>query len=150
MLDLLVKIKNAVSAVLLARTKSDNRKLISSAGMSSEMNNLFRVLKPLATISDRMGGQTYPTLTFVFPILVHLSSNLLFEYSDKLVTAFKQAVRESLGQHFQGDIQLKLMQVAIVLYPRFKNLLFLNAKSRKAAYALVIETFDNLPCRKIT
>ena len=110
-----------------------------------DLDNLIEVLKPLSAITTRMSGESYPTMSFVYPILIDLVTNkLVVKAGDSpLISEFKTAALDKLNMVFDKDDVRELMQIACVLDPRFKHLGFLKPSAQREAYKLLKEKAES-------
>ena len=111
-----------------------------------DLHDLIAILKPMATITARMSGESYPTMSYVYPILIDIVSNKLVvkESDSPVITEFKTAMLEKINIVFDKEDVQELMQVACMLDPRFKHLGFLKPSAQRLAYSLLKEKAENL------
>jgi hypothetical protein len=132
LMNRLLAMKKPVSHVL-----SDSApNLVPSAQFWVEVEQICRLLKPLKVISEKMCAEKSPTLSSVYPVLMNVLRNIVWcsDTDTELIKRTKTILKEGIEKRFISTTQLKAMQIAAVMDPRFKNLVFLNTEARKSAY----------------
>ncbi len=124
----------------------EKRELLPDDQFWIDLHDLIAILKPMAAITARMSGEAYPTMSYVYPILIDIVSNKLVvkESDSPMIKGFKTAMLEKINIVFDKEEVRDLMQVASVLDPRFKHLGFLKPSAQRQAYSLLKEKAEDL------
>ena len=75
----------------------------------------------MKVITDAISGDTYPTMSFVYPTVMELLQDKLklhLNNDSKVVQNFKTAMKASINKHFNDDTQRDLMEICSFLDPR--------------------------------
>ena len=126
--EMLLSVKQqeqSVCAVLLETTRRD---LMLSSGDLAVVEELLLVLKPFDDATEIVGGEKYPTISIIAPLLhKFINITLKEEESDSPITKeVKEAIREDLTTRYQSDEIQIMLNMAMFLDPRFKSLSFLK------------------------
>ncbi len=138
-LDMFTSLKALKDPVIIIMIQ--DKKPVPDDQFWKDLDDLIEVLKPLAAISTRISGESYPTMSFVYPILIDLVSNKLAikDTDSPMISQFKSAMLDKINIVFDKDDVRELMQIACVLDPRFKHLGFLKRSAQREAYKLLKE-----------
>ena len=122
--EMLLSVKQqeqSVCAVLLETTRRDL--MLSSCDLAL-VEELLLVLKPFNDATEIVGGEKYPTISIIAPLL-HKFINIILkeEENDSPITKeVKEAIRTDLTTRYQSDEIQVMLNMAMFLDPRFKSL----------------------------
>ena len=112
----------------------------------SDLSEFIKVLLPLEKITTRLSGETYPTMSYVYPILIDLVTYKLAvnDTDSPLVAGFKEEMLSKVNVVFDNDATIETMQLAAVLDPRFKHLGFLKQSAQREVFHLLKDKAEDL------
>ena len=113
MLARAVLLKSAITAVL------NSNDMLPTPTQWRDIDNLSTLLHPVKLIIEKLCGDRYPTLSFVYPTIIRLLNRLTQVPGDSpVIKQFKGAVKRSIEIHFSGSDQRALMEMCAFLDPR--------------------------------
>ena len=97
-----------------------------------------------------MSDEEFPTISSVRPLPYKLlEKTLKFTSDDNATTkAMKEAVSKDLLNRYQTDTLKKVVNITVILYPRYKELLFLSSAESKEIFDCLEQLLIDmhLPC----
>jgi len=133
MLATLLRQQQAICAVLLDSEKHSDKDLMPASQEFTVAEELLAILKPFNDTTEVVGGERYPTLSIVLPILCKLLHVTLKATNDDthLAKEIKRVIRADLELRYQDKETETLLRIATYLDPRFKSLSFLDEVARE-------------------
>ena len=130
MLQRIMEQQAAIAAVLM---EGKVRHLMPDGDEWVIIELLVDILKPFQHATEVMSAVKYPTVSTVKPLLYKLlEKSLKIADSDAAVAReVKKAIRSDLQERYQSAIAQRIKNVATFLDPRYKELPFLDAISRR-------------------
>lgn len=137
MMERILELQAALSAVLLESKKVADRSLILTSDEITDIECLVSVLQPFAEATTMLSVEKSPSLSLVQPVLCALrKKSLVIQETDaKIVEDVKIAISEKLLQYFNSTELDQLLSAVSFLDPRFKSLKFLSSSERLNAHA---------------
>ena len=124
-----------IHKVLSKSKKAPVRQLTLSAETIWQMKELSSALKPMCTAMQAMGGDSYPSISLLEPLIYKLLNTCLV-VSDRdtpIVYAFKTAARADLATRYQSPHLKALFCQATFLDPRFAKFEFISNEVEREA-----------------
>ena len=140
MLSRLQVLKSTVSVVLA------EEEILLTPSQWKDLENLVNLLKPMKLIIEMLSGESYLTMSFVYPTIIQLLTVRLSNslHDTILVKKFKSTMKSGIEKHFSRDEQRSLMEMCTFLDPRFKDLSFLNKTSRELVHTTVKNFYSKI------
>lgn len=128
----------AVSAVLMSSTKQKHRELMLTPVEQKLAMDLCKVFQPVADATKILSGHFYPSLSYVWPVIVNLQSVHFQDAPDdsNVIAEVKQLVREQLESRYMAAVKTSARQkylLASIVDPRFKELEVFSKEDRRCA-----------------
>jgi len=125
--------KHFSKTVIPAMYSQEKEKVQRSLDEDEVAEELLAILKPFNDTTEVVGGERYPTLSIVLPILHKLLHVTLKATNDDthLAKEIKRVIRADLELRYQDKETETLSRIATYLDPRFKSLSFLDEVARE-------------------
>jgi len=125
--------KHFSKTVIPAMYSQEKEKVQRSLDEDEVAEELLAILKPFNDTTEVVGGERYPTLSIVLPILCKLLHVTLKATNDDthLAKEIKRVIRADLELRYQDKETETLSRIATYLDPRFKSLSFLDEVARE-------------------
>ena len=142
MVERFIKLQQSVCAALIELQRQD---LMPHDNEVTKMEVYEAVMKPIADITDFIGGEKLVTFSIVQPLLYKLyNSYLKVDTTDNPVgKAMKKTMHTKLLQYYNKQT-LDILNIAAFLDPRFKSLSFLEEVDKVSTYLTVQEKICTL------
>lgn len=140
MLDRLLKLKLAVTAVLDRSEKRDIRQLNLKDHQWELAIDIVRLLAPFEQVTDVLGGEKYVASSLLLPLVHKLEKkcNAGQEDESRAAFRFRKALARSLRQKFDVSSEKSLVLSAL-LDPRFRSLKFLSDEDQAEAKISILQ-----------
>jgi len=145
MLERLVKLRWAIGAVLSDPTftkVSDASTLEMTDDNWGLAKALVPILQPLKRVTTMSSGQSYPSLSAIYPLLFIIEKNIATPAEGEPAAAklLRETVVKELRRRFKSaDYSTSNAAKAAVLDPRYKRLKFFDDNARDKTYAAVVD-----------
>ena len=115
--------QQAICAVFMANRSLWH--LNPSDGDYNVIENIHSVLAPLSKLTDMLSGETYVSVSAIFPVLQHVYDLMAENEMDApKVKLMKAVILKDLKSRYEQEEQMKLVMKACFLDPRFKAVPF--------------------------
>ena len=120
MISCIAEQQQAISAVLAGDRRSKWHLMPSNEDFKL-LETLVDVFKPFGILTDALSGEKPVTSSAIIPILKHLKEKILMQKGDDdtVAKSMKQRILNDLTQRY--ELQNDLLDVAMLLDPRFKD-----------------------------
>ena len=112
----------------------------------NRIEELLELLQPFYDVTNILSGESYPTVSLVYPIITGLYETLQKKSTKhKLNQKLKETVCHDIQVRYINPIEAQeytTIKLACILDPRCKNLDFLNSTQKQQAWSLLQQTFD--------
>lgn len=127
------------AAGCLTQVLSADKKLIPTWQDIDVLESVSKSLGPMLDFTDALSGDEYVSVSFVKPVLQLFNTSLLEmrEEDTDLTKNIKKMMLDYLNEKYEDDETQKLLDMASVLYPRFK-MDFISADKRTQVKARVV------------
>ena len=138
MVERFIKLQQPVCAALIELQRQD---LMPQDSEVSKMEVYQAIMKPIADITDAIGGEKHVSFSAIRPLIYKLYNYYLkVNTTDSSVgKTMKTAMHTKLLQYYNSQT-LDILNIAAFLDPRFKSLSFLEEVNKVSTHLTVQET----------